>query len=152
MVDYIADFNVLSLVFWLVGFGSRIHHTSFPQWVDRAQFILIFALPVLVDALATGLIVFKIFKVYWEAKTSYGRTCNTTGGSKLRSIIFILIESGIALFSIQLAMLVLYYVSTDVATYAYQVFCFNVYPMLIVIISSHSSYIIFTDSMCLARA
>jgi hypothetical protein len=49
-----------------------------------------------VNALVTGLIVFKIFKVFHEVK-------DVTGGRKLRSIIFIIIESGMALFAIQLA-------------------------------------------------
>jgi hypothetical protein len=53
-----------------------------------------------VNALVTGLIVFRIFKVFREVKDG-------TGGRKLRSIIFIIIESGMALFAIQLARLVI---------------------------------------------
>jgi TRAP-type mannitol/chloroaromatic compound transport system permease small subunit len=64
-----------------------------------------------VNALMTGLIVFKILKVFLEFKpTSVERTLgslSSTGGSKLRHIIFIIIESGMALFAIQLVRVVL---------------------------------------------
>ena len=52
------------------------------------------------STLVTGLIVFRIFKVFHEVK-------DVTGGRKLRSVIFIIIESGMALFAIQLARLVI---------------------------------------------
>ena len=59
-----------------------------------------------VNALVTGLIAFKILKVFLEVKpTSVEQTLgslNSTRGSKLRRIIFIIIESGMALFAIQL--------------------------------------------------
>jgi hypothetical protein len=58
-----------------------------------------FAASMTVNALVTGLIVFRIFKVFREVK-------DVTGGRKLRSIIFIIIESGMALFAIQLLRLV----------------------------------------------
>ena len=62
-----------------------------------------------VNSLATGLIVFKILKVFLEVKaTSVERTLgslNSTGGPKLRSII--IIESGVALFAIQLVHVVI---------------------------------------------
>ena len=65
-------------------------------------------LPMTVNALVTGLIVFRIFKVFQEVKTSTADSQNLgdTSGSTLRRVIFILIESGAALFSIQLARLV----------------------------------------------
>ena len=64
-----------------------------------------------VNALVTALIVFRIFKVFREVKdvtTSNEKSLGIThaGGRKLRSIIFIIIESGMALFAIQLARLV----------------------------------------------
>ena len=59
-----------------------------------------------VNALVTGLIVFKILKVFLEVKpTSVERTLGPTvigGSTKLQHIIFIIIESGMALFAIQL--------------------------------------------------
>jgi hypothetical protein len=60
-----------------------------------------------VNALVMGLIVFKIIKVFQQVKpTSAEQNLGATGGRKLWSMIFILIESGMALFSIQLARLV----------------------------------------------
>jgi hypothetical protein len=64
-----------------------------------------------VNALMTSFIVFKILKVFLEFKpTSVERTLgslSSTGGSKLRHVIFIIIESGMALFAIQLVRVVL---------------------------------------------
>jgi hypothetical protein len=59
-----------------------------------------------VNALVTGLIVFKIVKVFLEVKdttTSVERTLGlgSTGGTKFRHVIFIIIESAMALFAIQ---------------------------------------------------
>ena len=73
-----------------------------------------------VNALATGLIVFKICKMFREVKTTPDyQYLGLTGGSKIRRIIFILIESGMALFSIQLARLVLSIIGTDAAYATY---------------------------------
>ena len=58
-----------------------------------------------VNALVTGLIVFKIFKVFRAVKgntTSQEKSVGITGGNKLRSVIFVIIESGMALFAVQL--------------------------------------------------
>ena len=64
-----------------------------------------------VNALVTGLIVFKILRVFLQVKaTSVERTLgslSSTGGPKLRHIIFIIIESGMALFAIQLVRVVI---------------------------------------------
>ena len=66
-----------------------------------------------VNALVTGLIVFKILRVFLEVKpTSVERTLDsfsnsTSGGTQLRHIIFIIIESGMVLFAIQLVRIVL---------------------------------------------
>ena len=64
-----------------------------------------------VNALVTGLIVFKILKVFLSVKaTSVEQTfgsLSSTGGPKLRHIIFIIIESGMALFAIQLVRVVI---------------------------------------------
>ena len=64
-----------------------------------------------VNALVTGLIVIKILKVFLEVKsntTSVERTLGSTGGTKLRQVVFVIIESGMALFAIQLIRLVFY--------------------------------------------
>ena len=73
-------------------------------WV-RAPVLTCLALSMAVNTLVTGLIVFKILKVFLEVKatmTSVERSLGSTGGTKLRHAIFIIIESGMALFAIQL--------------------------------------------------
>ena len=59
-----------------------------------------------VNALMTGLIVFKILKVFLEVNPVLVElTLDSTGGNtsiKFRHIIFVIIESGMALFTIQL--------------------------------------------------
>ena len=65
-----------------------------------------------VNTLVTGLIVFKILKVFLEVKaTSVERTLSSfklssNRGTKLQHIIFIIIESGMALLAIQLVRVV----------------------------------------------
>ena len=66
------------------------------------------ALSMTVNALVMELIVFRIIKVFREINpTSDERRLGATGGSTLRSTIFVLVESGMILFSIQLVRLVL---------------------------------------------
>ena len=62
-----------------------------------------------VNAVVTGLIVFRILKVYWEVRSAFkGRTLRVGGSeAKVRSIIFIMIESGMAMFTIQFIRVVL---------------------------------------------
>ena len=67
-----------------------------------------------VNTLVTGLIVFKILRVFLNVKTTFvERTLGTTGGSKLRHIIFVIIESGMMLFAIQLIRLVFVYLPAE---------------------------------------
>ena len=67
-----------------------------------------FAASMAVNTMVTGLIVFRILKVYLEVKpTSVERTLGTAGSIKFRPIIFVLIESGMALFTIQLVRVVI---------------------------------------------
>ena len=59
-----------------------------------------------VNAVVTGLIAFRIFDTFLEAEsiaTSDEEALGIIGGRKVRSIIFIIVESGLALFAIQLA-------------------------------------------------
>ena len=61
-----------------------------------------------VHTMVTGLIVFKILKVFLEVNPVLAElTSSSTGGAKLRHVIFVIIESGMALFAIQLFRLVL---------------------------------------------
>ena len=64
----------------------------------------------IVNAAVTGLIVFRILKVYNEVKPIFEhRTLGNGGpaGARLRSIMLIIIESGMAMFTIQLTRVVL---------------------------------------------
>ena len=69
-----------------------------------------YGLSMAVNALVTGLIVFRILTVFLQVKattTSIERTLGSGGGTSLRHIIFVVIESGMALFAIQLVRLVI---------------------------------------------
>ena len=106
-----------------------------------------------VNALVTGLIVFRIFKVFHEVKnttTSNEKSLGVThaGGSKLRSLIFIIIESGMALFAIQLVQLVIRTtgLGTDAENDVYQLII-SIYEMLNVVISSVIVTLYFTDNV-----
>ena len=61
-----------------------------------------------VNALMTGMIVFRILKATGVKRTSVERTLGSTEseGNKFRHIMFIIIESGMALFAIQLVRIV----------------------------------------------
>ena len=100
-----------------------------------------------VNALVTGLIVFKILKVFLEVKTtvtSVERTLGSTGGTKLRHIIFVIIESGMALFAIQLIRLVFANLNTALNTYNLVV---SIHQMFNVIIRFVHFYFCFTDNI-----
>ena len=62
-----------------------------------------------VNALMTSMIVFRIFKVTraMPTTTSFDQTLGSTGGNKVRHIMFIIIESGMALLVIQVVRFVL---------------------------------------------
>jgi hypothetical protein len=94
-----------------------------------------------VNALVTGLIVFRIFKVFREVK-------DVTDGRKLRSIIFIVIESGMTLFAIQLVRLVIAATRdrTNVELDIYQLIA-SIHEMLNVVISSVIVTLYSTDNV-----
>jgi hypothetical protein len=113
-----------------------------------------------VNALMTGLIVLKILKVFLEFKsTSVEQTLgslSSTGGSKLRHVIFIIIESGMALFAIQLVRVVLTILWAQAGDYGPWVgveLVIGIHQMFNVIIRSvHFYFFCFTDDIYLARA
>ena len=104
-----------------------------------------------VNPLVTSLIVFKIFRVFREVKnttTSSEKSLSSTGGRQLRSIIFIMIESGMALFAIQLARVVIAFtgLGTDAEEDAYSLII-SIHKMLIVFISSVIVTLYSTDNV-----
>ena len=76
-----------------------------------------------VNALMTGLIVFRIFKIVFRQvrPTSDERKLGATGGRQIYSIMAIIIESGMILFSIQLVRFVVTVVETNTADYTFQI-------------------------------
>ena len=92
---------------WITAIGSayiaqdQIQETIWGFGLNMASL----ATSMIVNTLVTGLIAFKIFKVFRAVKdntTSHEKSAGITGGNKLRSVIFVIIESGMALFAVQL--------------------------------------------------
>jgi hypothetical protein len=112
------------------------------------------AMSMTVNALVMCLIVFRIFKVLQEVKfttTSDEKSLDINGGIKLWSIMFVIIESGMALFSIQLARVV---VSSSLGTTAaFDAFgiIVGVHELLNVIITSVFVTFYFTHKVGLTR-
>jgi hypothetical protein len=131
---------------------------QFPVWLSflfNIMVVISLTASLTVNGLVTGLIVFKIFKVFREDVATLLDGKPLTGiasGRKLQSIIFIIIESGMPLFVIQLARLVM--TSTKMETAAeIDVFAFIIviHQMLNVIISSVIATLYSTDNVDLAR-
>ena len=62
-------------------------------------------LSMVVNALVTGLIAFRILKVFLEVNatmTSVERTLGSRGGTKFQHAIFVIVESGMVLFAFQM--------------------------------------------------
>ena len=108
--------NLSLLVTWIgTGASASVLQVAHPYYGTWGSSVLLtsFAASIAVNTLVTGLIVFKILKVFLEVRaTSVERTLGSleTGarGTKLWHIIFIIIESGMALFAIQVVRVVLY--------------------------------------------
>ena len=108
------DLNLSLLVTWIASEGAETFVDGEPITALWGVTLVLtgLATSMVVNALVTGLIAFKILKVFLEVKaTSVERTLgslsSTAGGPKLRHIIFIIIESGMALFAIQLVRVVI---------------------------------------------
>ena len=139
-LDSLADLDLLPLVMWLAVIGSySIVQNDVHQNVWGARLTLPSLIAsMIVNALVTGLIVFKIFKAFQRVKsvtTSEEISLGITGRTKLRSVIFIIIESGMVLFAIQLARVVVTIVETVAANYAFD-FIVLIHGMVNVMISS----------------
>ena len=112
------------------------------EWINTVEATGL-ALSMTVNALVTGLIVFRVFKVFQEVKSSIAdeQILEVTSGSTLQRVMFIIIESGTVFFSIQLARLVVTIVNTDAAYDAY-VLITGIHEMLNVIMTINCCYII----------
>ena len=145
------DFNPLRLAIWIVGGAAYIiGGPLLPAW-NGILSVTGIALSMTVNALAMGLIVFKIIRVFREVNSILDeRPLGITGGSTLRSIIFVLIESGMILFFIQLVRLVL----GILAEWSGSLAAIKIYPMAVfihqmfkVIIRSDISIFHFADNV-----
>jgi hypothetical protein len=156
-LDSIADLDLLLLVMWIAGSGAlfivqgAIYQTEWGTILGLAGLTA----SMTVNALVTGLIVFRIFNVFREVRsvtTSDETSLGVTGGRKLRSVIFIIIESGMALFAIQLARLVftLPELSTTAEVDTYSLI-YGVHEMLNVIMRSIIFTLYLTNDMDLTR-
>jgi hypothetical protein len=97
------------LATWLAaGFAQTIAHGQLIEYSwEPPTLVADFILSIAVNTLVTGLIVFRILKVFLKveaATTSVERTLGTTwaGTKLLRHIVFMIIESGMALLFVQL--------------------------------------------------
>ena len=97
-----------------------------------------------VNALMTGMIVFRILKVTRAIPiTSLERTLGSTGGDKYRHVMFILIESGMALFAIQLVRVGLFFPSGPFFDAAYDIVAAINQMLNVIIIRSIHFYFFF---------
>ena len=110
-----------------------------------------------VNTLVTGMIVFSILKATGVRPTSIERTLGSTGGNKFRHIMFIIIESGMALLAIQVVRVVLGFITAPVEQELFleaaQGITIVINQMLNVIIirSVHLSFFWFFDKIYLNR-
>ncbi|KAF8811918.1 hypothetical protein BYT27DRAFT_7183427 [Phlegmacium glaucopus] len=113
--------SILALAFlatWLAVNGSSYIGPDELMDVTHSGYALALtglAISLVVNGVVTGLIVLRILKVYWEVRPTFEDQTlgiGTTKG-KIRSIIFIIIESGMAMFTIQSIGFVLYILQLD---------------------------------------
>ena len=128
------------------------------NWVPL--YITSFAITMAVNGLVTGLIVFRILKVFLEVKaasTSVKRSLNSAGGTKFRHIIFVIIESGMILLAIQLVRTVVEVIaapprSPGPAVFADQYINATNEMFNVIIRSVHFYFFCFPEIFYLARA
>ena len=98
--------------------GNAVNNNDANYWPNTV-FITGLAASMAVNALVTGMIVFRILKATGVKPTSVERTLGSTEGNKFRHIMFIIIESGMALFAIQLVRFVLPFISVPVEQFPF---------------------------------
>ena len=107
------------------------------------------ATSIVVNALVTGLIVFKILKVFLQVNPILVELTlgSIGGGSKLRHVVFVIIESGMMLFAIQVIRIVFWILPMDWTLDA-SYYAIAINEMLNVIIRSVHFYMFcFTDNI-----
>ena len=94
--------------------NSSNHNITNASYWPNTLLITGLAASIAVNALVTSMIVFRILKTTGDRPTSVERTLGSAGSNKFRHIMFIVIESGMALFAIQLVRVVLGSISVPV--------------------------------------
>ena len=94
--------------------NSSNHNITNASYWPNTLLITGLAASIAVNALVTSMIVFRILKATGDRPTSVERTLGSAGSNKFRHIMFIVIESGMALFAIQLVRVVLGSISVPV--------------------------------------
>ena len=130
-----------------------------PIYWTNVLFITGLAASMTVNTLVTGMMVIRILKGMGVSRpTSVERTLASTRGNKFRHIMFILIESGMALFAIQLVRVVLLFIPVPAEQEPLFIagadFAIVINQMLNVIIirSLHFYFFCFADNIYLSRA
>ena len=156
-LDSLVDLDLLPLVMWMAYNGAVFivqSNVDAAVWGNRLLLTGLIT-SMTVNALVTSLIVFRIFKVFREVRsvtTSEDKSLGITRGNKLRSVTFIIIESGMALFAIQLTRVVIstqLTVPDDTAYYAFKLIA-PIHVMVNVIIHQ-SLFFMSTDNVHLTR-
>ena len=139
--------------------GNILAITSF-YW-GNVLALTSFVASMVLNALVTGLIAFRIHKVFSaqvkpaSVEQNLG-SLNSTGGPKLRHIVFIIIQSGMALFAIQLAHVVITILNQGPTPLSLHIAFDLVIPthqiLNVIIISGHFYFCCFTDNIYLPRA
>ena len=123
-----ADFIKSPLALW------GIYAASGSQLKISRMFFVVFvaglAISIIVNAVMTVLIVFKILKIFWQVKT-------TSDGGTLWHILFVIIESGMLLLFIQVFRMVATVVDTDATVNAYPISFFMHDAFNVIIRSVH---------------
>ena len=133
---------------WLASaIGGDTGDYNGPSYWPNTVYITGLAASMAVNALMTGMIVFRILKATAGVEpTSVERSLGSTKGNKFRHIMFVIIESGMALFAIQLVRFVLEFISVPVDQGLYLLvaedFVIVINQMLNVIIIIRSSFLI----------
>ena len=105
---------------WLANaFSGNIDNNKGISYWPNTVCITGLATSMAVNALMTGMIVFRILKATGVEPTSVERTLGSTEGNKFRHIMFIIIESGMALFAIQLVRFMLAFISVPVEQFPF---------------------------------
>ena len=111
-----------------------------------------------VNTLVTGLIVFKILRVFLEVKAMSGGELtlgslhsSSRGGQKLRHVLFVIIESGMVLFLIQLVRIVIININFEHQQVAVNLVSPIQQVLNVSIRSVHFYFFCFTDDIFIPR-